>query len=106
MLRVTIRALVEYTPESRAGEWPTMQGLCQWLALLPSPQDEEALASWKPWTDDDIEPLLVQAVFSQQSSSLATSVQQLFQQAFNLRERISNDHWRTVNVLSRQFITR
>jgi uncharacterized circularly permuted ATP-grasp superfamily protein/uncharacterized alpha-E superfamily protein len=105
-LRATIRALVEYTPESRAGEWPTMQGLCQWFELLPSPKDEEEFANWQPWTDDDIEPLLVQAVFSQQSTSLATSVQQLFQQAFNLRERISNDHWRTVNVLSRLFITR
>lgn len=105
-LRATIRALVEYTPESRAGEWPTMQGLCQWFELLPSPKDEEESANWQPWTDDDIEPLLVQAVFSQQSTSLATSVQQLFQQAFNLRERISNDHWRTVNVLSRLFITR
>uniref|UniRef100_M4C5K8 Uncharacterized protein n=1 Tax=Hyaloperonospora arabidopsidis (strain Emoy2) TaxID=559515 RepID=M4C5K8_HYAAE len=88
MLRATIRALLEYTPEARAGEWPTMQGLCQWFELLPSPQDEEALANWQPWTDDEIEPMLVQAVFSQQSSSLATSVQQLFQQAFNLRERI------------------
>lgn len=106
MLRVTLRALLEYTPESREGEWPTMQGLCQWFDLLPSPKDEEEWATWQPYSDDDIEPLLVQAVFSQQSGSLATSVQQLYQQAFNLRERISNDHWRTVNVLSRQFITR
>ncbi len=106
MLRAIIRALVEYPPESRAGEWPTMQGLCQWFDLLPSPKDEEAWANWQPWPDDEIEPLLIQAVFSQQSTSLATSVQQLFQQAFNLRERISNDHWRTVNLLSRQFITR
>lgn len=106
MLRATIRALVEYTPESRAGEWPTMQGLCQWFELLPTPEDEEAIANWQAWTDDEIEPLLIQAVFSQQSSSLAVSIQQLFQQAFNLRERISNDHWRTVNMLSRHFITR
>jgi uncharacterized circularly permuted ATP-grasp superfamily protein/uncharacterized alpha-E superfamily protein len=106
MLRATLRALLEYTPESREGEWPTMQGLCQWFDLLPSPKDDEEWAKWQPYSDDDIEPLLVQAVFSQQSGSLATSVQQLYQQAFNLRERISNDHWRTVNVLSRQFITR
>jgi uncharacterized circularly permuted ATP-grasp superfamily protein/uncharacterized alpha-E superfamily protein len=106
MLRATIRALLEYTPEARAGEWITIQGLCQWFDLLPSPKDEEELATWQPWTDDDIEPLLIRAVFSQQSNSLATGIQQLFQQAFNLRERISNDHWRTVNQLSRQFITR
>ena len=106
MLRATLRALLEYTPESREGEWPTMQSLCQWFDLLPSPKNEEGWATWQPYNDDDIEPLLVQAVFSQQSGSLATSVQQLYQQAFNLRERISNDHWRTVNVLSRQFITR
>lgn len=106
MLRATLRALLEYTPESREGEWPAMQGLCQWFDLLPSPKDAEGWAAWQPYCDDDIEPLLVQAVFSQQSGSLATSVQQLYQQAFNLRERISNDHWRTVNVLSRLFITR
>jgi uncharacterized circularly permuted ATP-grasp superfamily protein/uncharacterized alpha-E superfamily protein len=106
MLRATIRALVEYTPDTRAGEWATMQGLCQWFDLLPTAKDEQALAAWQAWTDDDIAPLLIEAVFSQQSASLATSVQQLFQQAFNLRERISNDHWRTVNTLSRQFITR
>jgi uncharacterized circularly permuted ATP-grasp superfamily protein/uncharacterized alpha-E superfamily protein len=106
MLRATIRALVEYTPDTRAGEWATMQGLCQWFDLLPTAKDEAALAAWQPWTDDDIAPLLIEAVFSQQSASLTTSVQQLFQQAFNLRERISNDHWRTVNTLSRQFINR
>ncbi|MEZ0287731.1 MAG: circularly permuted type 2 ATP-grasp protein [Methylophilus sp.] len=106
MLRATIRALVEYTPDTRAGEWTTMQGLCQWFDLLSTAKDEEALAPLQYWTDEDIAPLLIQAVFSQQSASLATSVQQLFQQAFNLRERISNDHWRTVNTLSRQFITR
>jgi uncharacterized alpha-E superfamily protein len=109
MLRATIRALVEYTPDIRAGEWTTMQGLCQWFDLLPKAKDEDAPAPSQPlqyWADDDIAPLLIQAVFSQQSASLATSVQQLFQQAFNLRERISNDHWRTVNMLSRQFITR
>lgn len=107
MLRVAIRALVEYTPGTRVGEWPTIQGLCQWFELLPA--NKTATSSWQPaqlWSDDDIAPLLIQAVFSQYSSSLATSVQQLFQQAFNLRERISNDHWRTVNLLSRQFITR
>jgi uncharacterized circularly permuted ATP-grasp superfamily protein/uncharacterized alpha-E superfamily protein len=106
MLRATIRSLVEYTPDTRAGEWATMQGLCQWFDLLPTAKDEEALAAWQPWTDDDIAHLLIEAVFSQQSASLTTSVQQLFQQAFNLRERISNDHWRTVNTLSRQFINR
>ena len=107
MLRATIRTLLDYSAEARAGEWPTMQGLCQWFALLPAGEDEEDDdAVWQPWSDDAIEPLLIKAVFAQQSSSLATSVQQLFQQAFNLRERISNDHWRTVNQLSRQFITR
>lgn len=104
MLRATIHALVEYTPETRAGEWPTIQGLCQRLELLPT-QFNTAQPS-QLWSDDEIGPLLIHAVFSQYSSSLATSVQQLFQQAFNLRERISNDHWRTVNLLSRQFITR
>ncbi|HEY0907658.1 MAG TPA: circularly permuted type 2 ATP-grasp protein, partial [Methylophilus sp.] len=106
MLRTTIRALLDYKPEVRAGEWATMQGLCQWFDLFPPVESEDSPADWQPYPDDEVEQLLMRAVFSQQSSSLATGVQQLFQQAFNLRERISSDHWRTVNLLSRQFITR
>ncbi len=107
MLRTTIQSLVEYSTEARAGEWPTIQGLCQWFDLLPASSPREDFSTMpEPLLDDDIEPLLMQAVFAQHDSSLASSVQQLFQQAFNLRERISNDHWRTVNLLSRQFITR
>lgn len=107
MLRTTIQSLLEYSAEARAGEWPTIQGLCQWFDLLPATSPSEDLDTLpEPVADDDIEPLLMQAVFAQQGSSLASSVQQLFQQAFNLRERISNDHWRMVNLLSRQFITR
>lgn len=106
MLRTTIQSLLEYSAEARAGEWPTIQGLCQWFDLLPAEADEDLDTLPEPISDDEIEPLLRQAVFAQRGSSLASSVQQLFQQAFNLRERISNDHWRMVNVLSRQFITR
>jgi len=101
MLRAMIRALLEYAADSRAGEWPTMQGLCQWLELLPLAEED---VQWQPWPDDALAPMLMQAVFAQQGSSLASSVQQLFQQAFNLRERISNDHWRTVNTLSGLFM--
>lgn len=103
MLRTTIRTLLDYTPEARAHEWPTLQGLCLWFELLPAAKGEHAHANWQPLSDEAIEPLLISAVFSQHANSLATSVQQLYQQAFNLRERISNDHWRTVNMLSRQF---
>lgn len=107
MLRTTIQALLEYSAEARAGEWPTIQSLCQWFDLLPAKESNEASnALVEPLSDNDIEPLLIKAVFDQHGSSLASSVQQLFQQAFNLRERISNDHWRVVNLLSRQFITR
>lgn len=107
MLRTTIQSLLEYSAEARAGEWPTIQGLCQWFDLLPPSEEmEDDAPPAEPLTDDEIEPLLMHAVFNQQGSSLASSVQQLFQQAFNLRERISNDHWRMVNLLSRQFITR
>lgn len=101
MLRAMIRALLEYAADNRAGEWPTMQGLCQWLELLPLAEED---VQWQPWPDDALAPMLMQAVFAQQGSSLASSVQQLFQQAFNLRERISNDHWRTVNTLSGLFM--
>jgi uncharacterized circularly permuted ATP-grasp superfamily protein/uncharacterized alpha-E superfamily protein len=105
MLRTTIQSLLEYSADARAGEWPTIQGLCQWFDLLPLAEDDENDGLKQPIvSDDDIEPLLMKAVFDQHGSSLASSVQQLFQQAFNLRERISNDHWRMVNLLSRQFI--
>lgn len=100
MLRMTVQALMEYAEDEREGEWPTIQALCHWFQLLPKTSDKQALGLLD---DEALEPLLIKAVFSSDPHSLASGIQQHYQQAFNLRERISTNHWQTVNALLTQF---
>jgi uncharacterized circularly permuted ATP-grasp superfamily protein/uncharacterized alpha-E superfamily protein len=107
LLRTAIRFLLDYSAENRAIEWPTIHNLCVWYELMPTDAQyakKHKLIEPINLSDEEIERLLIQAVFSNHERSLSTSVQQFFQQAFNLRERLSHDHWRTVNRLSQQFI--
>jgi uncharacterized alpha-E superfamily protein len=46
---------------------------------------------------------LIQAVFSSKDSSLQSNIQQFFQLAFNIRERLSSDNWRIINQMSQRF---
>ncbi len=101
VLRMMIQSLMAYSPDEREGEWPTIQALCRWFQLLPKPKSKQAEAP--ALSDAQLEPLLIEAVFSSEPYSLASGVQQYYQQAFNLRERISTSHWQTVNALLTQF---
>ncbi|HSH73892.1 MAG TPA: circularly permuted type 2 ATP-grasp protein [Methylophilaceae bacterium] len=106
LLRTAIHYLLEFSPEHRAVEWPTVHGLCIWYGLMPADDDEdEDEYSLTPPTlsDEEIELLLIAAVFSDETPSLAGNVQQLFQLAFNLRERLSSDNWRIINQMSQSF---
>jgi len=96
LLRLSLRFLLEITPRIRVTEWPTIYQLCTWYDLMPNEM---------PTSDEETLNLLKIAVFSNTQTSLSSNIQQFFHQAFNLRERLSNDHWRTVNQLSQQFIT-
>jgi uncharacterized alpha-E superfamily protein len=107
LLKTAIRFHLDYSTENRAIEWPTIYNLCVWYELMP--MDEQYAKLHKRelplnLSDDEIEALLIKAVFANDNRSLSSSVQQFFQQAFNLRERLSTDHWRTINRLSQQFI--
>lgn len=107
MLRMTIQSLMEYAEDEREGEWPTIQGLCHWFQLIPRPTAKNAADRMQNppdlLSDEALEPLLIKAVFSADVASLASGIQQHYQQAFNLRERISTNHWQTVNALLTQF---
>ncbi len=101
MLRMMIQSLMAYSTDEREGEWPTIQNLCRWFQLLPKAEPNEAADL--VLSDEQLEPLLAEAVLSPEPYSLASGVHQYYQQAFNLRERISTSHWQTVNALLTQF---
>ena len=104
LLRTAIHYLMEFSPEHRAIEWPTVHGLCIWYGLMPAEtgEDDTPLAI-SNLTDEEIEALLVSAVFATDAASLASNIQQFFKLAFNLRERLSLDNWRMINQMSQRF---
>lgn len=104
LLRTAIHYLMEFSPEHRAIEWPTVHGLCMWYGLMPLEVDEDNPArDLSSLTDEEIETLLISAVFATDAASLASNIQQFFQLAFNLRERLSGDNWRMINQMSQRF---
>ncbi|WP_137719066.1 circularly permuted type 2 ATP-grasp protein [Methylobacillus flagellatus] len=104
LLRTAIHYLLEFSPEHRAAEWPTVQQLCVWYGLMP-PDEEDDLGQPIPSTlsDEDIEALLVAAVYDSGANTLASNVQHFFHLAFKLRERLSDDNWRMINQMSQRF---
>jgi uncharacterized alpha-E superfamily protein len=119
LLRTAIHFLLEFS-ERRAIEWPTVHYLCVWYGLMPmseppeeshdKPEDEtgKKLNESSPsgphiLSDEEIEALLIKAVFSRESTSLAGNIQQFYQLSFNLRERLSGDNWRIINQMSQRF---
>jgi len=110
LLRTAIRFLLEFTNEQRAIEWPTINSLCVIYGFLPSqnqlkeakklnPDDKETSIDL---TDEEIEALLINAVFFNKNQSFASGIEQIFQLAFNLRERLSTDNWRIINQMSQR----
>jgi uncharacterized circularly permuted ATP-grasp superfamily protein/uncharacterized alpha-E superfamily protein len=114
LLRTAIRFLLEFSSEHRAIEWPTVHQLCMTYGLLPKlkaaqvdvhqghTKTDPQLTKDQELTDDVIEKLLIEAVFSNNAHSFVNSVQQIFQLAFNLRERLSTDNWRIINQMSQR----
>lgn len=104
LIRTAIRFLMEFSSEHRPIEWATVHQLCEWYGLMPEiaakSTDSQLL---NVLDDEDIERQLIQAVFSSKDNSLQSSIQQFFQLAFNIRERLSNDNWRIINQMSQRF---
>ncbi|MBL8377995.1 MAG: circularly permuted type 2 ATP-grasp protein [Burkholderiales bacterium] len=88
LLRVALGALVDASPERPGREWRPIAALCRSWGLLPA----EAATS-----RDMAEVALRRAVADASVAGLAGCLGQLFRVAFQLRERLSVDNWRTLN---------
>ncbi len=93
LIRRTFDSLLYVAPHNRGGEWPVLVNLCRSQDLL----DEET-----PLEDAAIEVRLLEAMQDGDVPGLAHHVQQLFRVGFNLRERLSLDNWRSLNVVHEQ----
>lgn len=110
LLRTAIRFLLEFTNEQRAIEWPTVDSLCVIYGFLPSQTQLKEIKKIKAddketsidLSDEEIEALLINAVFFNKNQSFASGIEQIFQLAFNLRERLSSDNWRIINQMSQR----
>lgn len=108
LLRTAIHYLLDFSPEHRAVEWPTVKAMCIWYNLMPADEDDASESNYPLFAEDEnaIECLLIAAIFADDSSSLASHITQFFQLAFSLRERLSGDHWRLINQLHLRFAER
>ncbi|WP_047533296.1 circularly permuted type 2 ATP-grasp protein [Methylotenera sp. N17] len=107
LIRIAIQFLMEFSGEHRPIEWTTLRSVCMWYGLIPdadvdSDQDTSAIEP-DDLSDEEIERQLIHAVFSSKDHSLQSSIQQFFQLAFNIRERLSGDNWRIINQMSQRF---
>jgi len=88
LLRVALDRLFRDVKANRDPEWMSVLGLCEQIELL----------SLEPGRA--VEPILIQAIMDDtRAATLAANLRQLFRIAFNLRERLSLDNWRTINRL-------
>ncbi len=106
LMRRCFDTLVEANPESRGQEWATLVALCRWQEILESPASDKLEAAERGVMvrsgvpdDADIEARLLQAVHDADLPGLAHHVKQLFRVGFNIRERLSTDHWRSLNQM-------
>jgi uncharacterized circularly permuted ATP-grasp superfamily protein/uncharacterized alpha-E superfamily protein len=93
LIRRTFDSLLYIAPQNRGGEWPVLVNLCKTQELL---EDSTEL------TDAAIEVRLLEAMQDGELPGLAHHVQQLFRVGFNLRERLSLDNWRSLNLVHEQ----
>jgi uncharacterized circularly permuted ATP-grasp superfamily protein/uncharacterized alpha-E superfamily protein len=93
LIRRTFDSLLYVAPQNRGTEWPVLVQLCKKQALL---DDETEI------DDAAIEHRLLQAMQDGEVAGLANHVQQLFRVGFNLRERLSLDNWRSLNLVHEQ----
>ncbi|OAM51613.1 molybdopterin oxidoreductase [Methylovorus sp. MM2] len=103
LLRTAIRCLLEFSSDHRAVEWRTVHSLCTWYGLMPDDDDELDIGPSSELNDETIEKLLIAGTFSTDSPSIASHIQDFFTLAFNLRERLSIDNWRSINQMAQRF---
>lgn len=91
LLRVAAGRFIDDFPSEHDQEWPAIVGLCRSYNLL----DPECPADDEP----ALRRALLAAVSDETRPGLAATLRQLFRIAFQLRERLSLDNWRTLNHL-------
>ncbi len=94
MLRVALSRLVEAGGEKTAAVAAAME-MAMRLGVLPTPEE-----------DDPVEPggehMLLEAIYDpNQAGSLAGNIRSLMWSATHVRERLSLDHWHSLNRLQR-----
>ena len=95
LLRIALDRLFEDARVQQNSEWRAITGLCRVQGLLPL----------DPARDD--EPHLLRAIVDQEHPpTLAANLRQLFRIAFQLRERLSLDNWRTINRMMQDLFER
>jgi uncharacterized circularly permuted ATP-grasp superfamily protein/uncharacterized alpha-E superfamily protein len=118
LTRTALDFLLNISSEYRGGEWNTVQSLCQWFDLISrkhlsySPADGASVSDGNTKKakskkhghaskimDAEIEFALLQTVVANNKPGLAYNLQQLYQVACHLRERLSLDNWRTLNQM-------
>lgn len=95
MLRVALARLVEDGGEKTAAVASSME-LAKLLHILPSPEEDEEVTE----TSDHV---LLEAIYDpEQPGSLAGNIRSLMWSATHVRERLSLDHWHSLNRLQRE----
>lgn len=95
MLRVLLSRIVEAGGEKTAAVASAME-LAERLGVLPTPEEDAEVA-------EGGEHMLLEAIYDPaQPGSLAGSIRSLMWSATHVRERLSLDHWHSLNRLQRQ----
>jgi uncharacterized circularly permuted ATP-grasp superfamily protein/uncharacterized alpha-E superfamily protein len=99
LLRVALSRLIDQSDAQGGSEWPAIWDLCGRVGLRPDAAHGEAVP---PPKEVDTEEALLDGLFNdQRPTTLASNLRQLSGVAFQLRERLSVDNWRTINRLTR-----
>jgi uncharacterized alpha-E superfamily protein len=99
LLRVALSRLIDQSDAQGGPEWTAIWGLCGRVGLLPGEADDEPESA--PGEADTEEALLDALFNDERPTTLASNLRQLSGVAFQLRERLSVDNWRTINRLTR-----
>ena len=95
MLRVALSRIVEAGGEKTPIVASTM-ALAEVLGILPDPEDD-------PEIKEGSEHILLQAIYDPaQAGSLAGNIRSVMWSAMHVRERLSLDHWHSLNRLQRE----
>ena len=95
MLRVTLSRVIESGGEKTPALTSAME-LATLLGILPTPEEDNEIK-------DGSEHVLLEAIYDpQQPGSLAGNIRNLMWSATHVRERLSLDHWHSLNRLQRE----